>query len=194
MKRLIFLVLIVIGLNSYSQDKGEIGLSFGMGESNLLQFVQLEGAGSSTGLEFYSLSLKYLKPINTWLSFQTGLDFGYHNFLHKGAVDPNHQFEPVREKAFLTSIPFVLRATFLKHFFFSSGILLDMDFNNADYIDNQTGIGAQVGFGAHYRFKQGFGIYVNPTISLHSMVPFSVSNYHERILESGFRFGVTYKL
>lgn len=194
MKHLILLVLIFIGLNSFSQEKGEISLSFGTGKSHLIQFVDLDGAGSSTGQEFYSFSLSYVMPINSWLDFQTGLDFGYHKFKFEAAYDPNFQYEPVIEKAFVASLPLTFRVNLSEYFFFNSGALVDMDFSTGDYVDNQTGIGAMAGFGAQYRFKQGIGIFVNPILSFHSLISFSSSKYPERIFESGIRFGISYML
>jgi hypothetical protein len=194
MKQLLIITLLFIGINSYSQNKGTIGLSFATGQSELTPFVLLEGAGSSTGQEFYSLSFSYVKPINGWLNLQTGLDFSFHNFLYKGAVMPDQQFDPVREKTIVYSIPLGFRAYFLKYFYFNTSALLDLDFSNNQYIHNQTGFGAQAGFGFHYRFKQRFGVFVNPILTIHSLVPFDFSNYHERIIESGVRVGISYGL
>lgn len=194
MKHLFLLVLIFIGLSSFSQEKGEIYLSFGTGESDLIQFADLDGAGSNTGQEFYSFSLSYVKPINTWLDLQTGLDLGYHKFKFTGTfVHPDIPLESKIEEAYLVSIPMAIRVNFLKYFFISTGVLLDLDFNQAQYTDNQTGIGAMAGLGAQYRFKQGIGIFVNPILSFHSLVPFSSTNYHERIFESGIRLGISYR-
>lgn len=194
MKHLILIVLLLIGVCSYSQEKGEIYLSFGTGESDLIQFTSLVGAGSSTGQEFYSFSLGYLKPINRWLDLQSGLDFGYHKFKFTASiVDPNILVAPKIEEAYLVSIPVAIRVNFLKYFFISTGVLLDLDFNEAQCTDNQTGIGAMAGFGAQYRFKQGIGVFVNPILSFHSLVPFSINKYHERIFESGIRAGVSYR-
>lgn len=194
MKRLILLVLIFIGLVSFSQEKGEISISFGTGESDLIQFAQLDGAGSSSGLKFYNFSLGYLKSLNSWLAFRTGLDLGYHRFKFVAAFDPNFQIEPKYENAYVLSIPITFQTNFFKYFFFNAGALIDMDLNNADYVDSQTGIGAQAGFGAQYRFNKGFGVFINPLISMHALIPFSTSNYPERIFESGVRFGISYKL
>ncbi|HCY01318.1 MAG TPA: hypothetical protein DG754_14365 [Bacteroidales bacterium] len=194
MKQLILLVLIFIGLNSFSQEKGEICLSLGTGKSDLIQFTDLDGAGSSTGQEFYSFSLSYIKPINSWIDLQTGLDLGYHKFKFTGTiVDPNIPLESKIEDAYLVSIPLAIRVNFLKYFYISTGVLLDLDFNQAQHTDNQTGIGAMAGLGAQYRFKQGIGVFVNPILSFHSLVPFSVANYHERIFESGIRLGISYR-
>jgi hypothetical protein len=194
MKQLILIALIFIGIKSFSQEKGEISISFGTGESDLIQFTQLDGAGSSTGLDFYTLSLGYVKPINSWLDFRTGLDVGYHRFKFEGAFDPNIPIDPKFENAFVVSIPITFQTSFFKYFFFNAGALIDMDINNADYVDSQTGIGAQAGFGAQYQFKNGFGLFINPLLSMHTLIPFTTSKYPERIFESGVRFGVSYKL
>jgi hypothetical protein len=194
MKQITLLALILIGLNSFSQEKGTIGLSLAIGQSEITPFVPLIGAGSSTGQGFYSLSLSYVKPINSWLNLQTGLDFGYHKFMYRSATMPDQQFDPVSENALVISVPLGFRAYFLKYFYFNTGALLDIDFSNNQYIHNQTGFGAQAGIGFHYQFKQRFGVYVNPILTIHSLVPFDFGNYHERIIESGVRFGISYGL
>jgi hypothetical protein len=72
--------------------------------------------------------------------------------------------------------------------------LIDWDFFSSQYLDNQTGFGATLGIGAAYRFKSGIGLLVTPNLKAHSLIPFSFDNYHERLMESSFQFGISYKL
>ena len=76
----------------------------------------------------------------------------------------------------------------------NGGILLDIDVSQDSPIDSQTGVGALLGIGAQYQFGNGVGIFVNPYTKIHALVPFVSESYHQRLLETGVRFGVTFVL
>ena len=82
----------------------------------------------------------------------------------------------------------------MKYCFINGGLLLDIDAGTSRPIDSQTGIGSVMGLGIKYDFKSGFTAFVNPYYKLHSLVPFSSGDNHQRIMESGFRFGLMYSL
>ena len=48
--------------------------------------------------------------------------------------------------------------------------------------------------GIKYDFRFGGSLFFNPYGKIHSLVPFGGWKHHDRILESGWKFGFTYKL
>jgi len=89
------------------------------------------------------------------------------------------------------NIPLTLRANFLKYFFINGGLFVDIDISTSSPVDNQTGIGALLGISVKYDFKNGISVFGNPYTKLHSLIPFSDTKYHQRILETGIRIGIT---
>ena len=69
-----------------------------------------------------------------------------------------------------------------------------MDAGTSGPIDGQTGIGSMLGLRIKYDFKSGLSVFVNPYYKMHSLVPFSSGDNHQRLMESGFRFGLMYQL
>ncbi len=190
---MLFYIFLLSNFLANAQGRSEIGVSFTKGENDLVMFQLLEGAASHYGRGFYGAGFHYFKSLNSWLDFETSIDFGY----HKISIEPAFigiTVEPIRDEIFLTSLPFKLRAIFLKFFFVNAGVLIDWDFFTSQYLDNQTGFGATLGIGAAFRFKSGVGLFVTPNLKAHSLIPFSLDEYHERLLESSFQFGVSYKL
>lgn len=192
MKKLLVIILCTCGFSAFSQSKGHISFGVAFGDNDMVQFKQLVGAGSHSGKGFYSLEFNYQKPLNRFFDFETGLAFGNYNFLISGA--PGVDFEPVSEKTLLFTIPVTVRVNFLKYFFVNVGALMDMDFSNSSYLDNQTGVGAKFGVGIQYRLNSGMGFFIYPNLRAHSLAPFLSANYQERLFESSIQFGVSYKL
>lgn len=195
MRKFLIIAMALFPLLSISQERGEVSLSVSKSENDMFYFTPLVGAGSHNGNGGYGVSIGYSTPLNGWLMFQTGLDFGYHTFTIEPAfVDPRIDVLAPKESMFLTSIPIGLRVNFLKYFYINAHTLIDIDFNQAQYLHDQTGLGAQLAIGFNYRFKQGFGVHLSPFLGIHSIVPFSLSNNHRRLFESGLKLGVLYKL
>jgi hypothetical protein len=91
----------------------------------------------------------------------------------------------------LLNVPATLKVKFLKYFFVNAGVLIDIDVSNSIYFENQTGFGGIAGFGANYDFNSGLSVFLNPYIKAHSWIDVS---RRQKILEKGFRLGVTYDL
>jgi len=107
---------------------------------------------------------------------------------------PPMEYPPYSAKFSLINIPVTLRVNFLKYFFINGGILFDIDSSASSPIDSQTGIGSILGLGIKCDFKSGLSVFANPYLKAHSMIPFSSGDNHQRLMESGFRFGLMYQL
>ena len=72
--------------------------------------------------------------------------------------------------------------------------MIDIDVADSDDYDKQTGLGAMIGFGAKYDFSSGLSVFVNPYIKGHSLLSFTMDNYHMRLMNAGIRLGIMYNL
>ena len=71
---------------------------------------------------------------------------------------------------------------------------MDINAIKSEYIDSQTGIGGIIGLGLKYDSQLGVSVFVNPYFKAYSLIPFTEVDNHQRLMESGLRFGLMYKL
>ena len=192
-----FILPIIIGLipvfiQAQTGDKGKIGLSYSINSGSSVIQPALEGSASHDITHASGVGLIYLKPINNWLELETGLTYTLFKLTTTSSPTP----EVTTRNSTMSSldIPVGVRAGFLKYFFANGGLLLDLDMMSDAQVDNQSGIGLMLGFGVKYDFPFGGSLFINPYGKLHSLLPFSLDKSHDRILESGLKFGFTYKL
>jgi len=190
MKRIIFsscLLLFSVYINAQ-----KIGVTFSsFGQNNVIRFVGLEGAASYSSDHFYILGITCLYPLNR-LEIETGLEYASHTLLVKPNLPPAMDNSPHSARFSLMNIPLTFRINFLKYFFLNGGVIIDIDISSEMPLDKQTGIGSMLGAGVKYDFDFGGSVFVNPYMKLHSLVPFFRDNYHQRLLESGIKLGISY--
>lgn len=175
--------------------KGKIGLTFSaFGESDVFQSEELVGAPGYDCEHHFAVGIVYLKPLNSWLELETGLEFTRHTISVIPNLPPQNDYSGRQEHLSLLSIPILVRATFLKYLFMNSGLIISSDASASSPIDSQTGFGPLLGAGVKYDFKCGGSLFVNPYIKCHSLVPLVPDDYHQRLMESGVRFGMTWQL
>jgi len=193
----------VASLSSYAQKneekprKSKIGITFSsFGENDVIRSQELIGSASKIGDEFFTFGIDYLSKLNSFLDVETGIEYSNHKILVKPMVIPNmDSYSPGYSASIsLINIPVTLRVNFLKYCFINGGLLFEMDASTSSPIESQTGIGSVLGLGIKYDFKSGLSVFANPYYKMHSLVPFSSGDNHQRIIESGFRFGLMYKL
>lgn len=199
--RLLFILfsLLIISHLCPAQDNSpnanKIGITYSsFGSNDVVRFEELIGSASYDGDGFYSIGVTYLHPIYNWLELETGIEFSKHTITVNPNLPPDMVRNPYKSNFSLINIPLTVRANFLKYLFVNGGLLMDIDVSNNSVIDSQTGIGMQVGCGVKYDFKFGTSLFVNPYYKSHALIPFSSEDYPQRVLESGIRIGLTYKL
>jgi len=206
MKKLALLILcfiFVASLSSLAQKnenearKGQIGITFSsFGENDVFRSQELIGSAGKSGDSFYTFGINYLYKLNNTFDVETGIEYSNHKIIIRPMVLPDMDTYSPNYSANLSlvNIPVTLRVNFLKYFFVNGGILFEMDASTSSPIDGQTGIGSILGLGIKYDFKSGLSAFINPYLKAHSLVPFSSGDNHQRLMESGFRFGLMYKL
>ncbi len=168
--------------------KGELNFTFATGTNVILE-PQLDGAGSYNGEGFYGIGLSYLKPLNNWLSMETGL--AYTNY----TVSVTPGFYPGREMATRTSslallsVPITARANFWKYLFVQAGVVADFE-TKSSFVDDQSGIGFIAGVGLKYSFSPKVSAFVNPFLQQHAVIAFRAQNYQQSMLDAGVRLGI----
>ncbi len=186
---ILFLFLISITLNAQDTHKqkryGKIGLTYSsFGKNKVHRTDVLDGDASYKGVDFYTLGITYLIPVNGLLELEMGLEYSKHTI---AVSTQNAEFS-------LVNIPVTLRANLFKYFFLNGGAFLDIDNAGDGPLDSQTGIGALFGAGVKYDFKSGVSIFINPYLKLHSLFQYSQVDDHKQLYEAGVRMGVTYEL
>ena len=184
--------LLPIFINAQTTEKGKIGLNYSLNGGTSVIQPALESAASKDITAASGIGLIYLKPINPWLEWETGLTYTLYKV--KTTSSPVPEVTTRNSTLSLLDIPIGVRAGFWKYFFASGGLLLDLDMMSNSSISSQTGIGLMLGLGVKYDFSFGGSLFINPYGKLHALLPFSSDKHQDRILESGLKFGITYQL
>ncbi|MCF6242219.1 MAG: porin family protein [Bacteroidales bacterium] len=176
-----------------AKKKNQISISYSsFGNNELISFQNLDGAPSYNGDYYYSFGIHYLHSLNKWLFIESGIEYAKHRFTVAPNLPPNISASTYSFNLFLLEIPFTLRAEFLKYFFVNTGSFIDFDIRKNNTPESQTGTGTMFGAGAKYDFKSGFSIFAAPYVKVHSLLPFNKENNQFHLMESGFRFGISY--
>ena len=197
LKSIITLSILFVGCQFINGQKNipnkRVGITFSsFGDNELVQFASLDGAASYSSKTFYTFGVNYIHPLNSWLDIETGVEYAKHTVTVHPNLPPDMDDSPRNVNFSLINIPITVRANFLHFFFVNGGMLLGFDADLSSPIE--PGVGALLGIGAQYEFKNGIGLFVNPYSKAHALIPFSPESYPLRMLESGVRVGVTYGL
>jgi hypothetical protein len=203
MKRILFLLAVYLLANQIiliaQEEKTifdcKIGITFSsFGNNHVFRFNELLGAASYSGENSNTIGICYVYGLNKWLETETCLEYSWHNIIINPNLPPNMDNSPRKANFSLINIPVTLRANFLRYLFLNGGLILDIDASKNFPIDSQTGIGAILGVAIKYDFNFGVSAFINPYTKVHSLIPFSFENYHQRLWENGLRIGITYDL
>jgi len=127
------------------------------------------------------------------LEFETGVEYANHKF-YIASTDPLIDAKGITTNISVINIPLSLRVNFARYFFINGGLNVDINPVKSEYIDSQTGIGGIIGLGIKYDSPFGISVFVNPYFKAYSLIPFTEVDNHQRLMESGLRFGLMYKL
>ncbi|HHT23569.1 MAG TPA: hypothetical protein GXZ87_09730 [Bacteroidales bacterium] len=172
----------------FAQSKGTVGFSFSAINKNaMVNTANKYYENTTVGRGFMSFEANYWHPITDWLELETGLNYSRQRFdeilpLVDGEAEP--QINKKDEN--LLNIPIGVKAEFLKYGFVNSGILVD--------VTHEAGIGSYFGGGVSFVSPVGFGVFVNPYVKMHSILPVDFNFTSRKVLEMGIKIGVSYKL
>lgn len=210
MEKIVFFITlsIIISFSSFAQSnhgqtmESRIGVTYStFGEHSIVRFRETEedagysiqGNSNSRGDQFYVAGINYLYPLSNVIEFETGIEYANHNFFIS-STDPLIDADGIKTSISVINIPLSLRVNFARYFFINGGLNVDINTTKSEYIDSQTGIGGIIGFGLKYDSQSGISVFVNPYFKAYSLIPFTEVENHQRLMESGLRFGLMYKL
>jgi hypothetical protein len=174
---------------------GKIGISYSsFGTNDLIYFEGLDGAPTYNSNNFFVFGFNYLYPLNNWLEFETCIEYAKHRITVEPNLPPGYNSSPYTDDFSLLEIPLGIRINFLQFFFLNTGIFVDMNVSQSSSVYSQSGIGVMGGIAAKYDFKFRLSVFVNPYIKAHSLIAFEKDNHQLHLMETGFRFGITYTL
>ena len=199
---LLICLILVATLSSYAQQdarlttKGQVGITLSsFGTADLFTTAKTVGGPGYSGDGYYSIGINYIHPLNKTLDLESGMEFSNYRITIKPGVNPGNIYPSYGAKFSLINIPVYLRVNFARYFFVTGGLFLGMDVSTSMPVGSQTGIGANAGLGLKYDFKGRVTAFVNPYIKVHSLVSFGSDNHsRQHLIESGFRFGLLYRL
>lgn len=173
----------------------KIGITYSsFGVNEVFRTSGLDGDGSYDSKSFCTIGVNYIHPLSNWLEMETGVEYARHTISITSSPNPNVDKTSRNASFSLVNIPLTVKANFLKLFFVNGGVFLDIDVSKNSAIDSQTGLGTMLGIGMQYEFGNGVNVFVNPYTKVHALVPFVHESYHQRLLETGVRFGVMFVL
>jgi len=193
MKKILILLLCLIGLQCFAQNKSEIGISFGSGSCDLMSFAKTVGGAGYSGDGYFAFGITYINPIYSWLGFETGLEYSDNKITISSNLPPQYPKVTRHEKIGLLSVPIACRINFLKYAFLNGGLLFDVDTNLSPSVHSQSGIGALLGIGLKYDFKSGITLAVNPNLRIHRIISFNRNGSDQRLIDSGVKLGIGYR-
>lgn len=182
--------IILVSLNSFSQDHNEFRVYYGTSDSELLRNEDLVGTGSSDVEQFSEFGFRYLRKINDHLALETGVNYAFGDL----KLSPPYMGEPVqaREEKFESiSIPVYANYTLWNFLFINGGPIIDFQLSD-NTTDPQSGIGYGLGIGGKYSWNN-FVVYLNPNFKRHAVIPFDKENYHQKLTEFGIQLGLGYR-
>lgn len=192
---LMLFAIVVADAQTEFDKSSKLGLVFGTGGMEVVNFKQLSGSGGRDGKGYFVAGISYIKPLKKWFSLETGLEYSHYKIKASSAPMPGMWYWGT--EASLIAIPVNARFNFLKYFYGQGGLLFDIDVSKKDDIDKQTGIGINLGLGAQYNFKGGLSLFLNPYIRNHGLIAFNPPREifsNDMIWESGVKLGILYAL
>ncbi len=179
-----------------SENTGsKVGIYFAsFGENPAIPFARLVGSASYEGAGFYTLGASYARPLSRRFELKTGLAFSRHKILVQPNLPPDMDNSPYETTLHLFTVPCLVRLNMGRLFFLNGGAMLNVDTGLSTPVDNQSGIGAMLGFGLGYEFHSGISFHMNPYMKAHALVPFAPDMYHHHLMESGIQLGLAYRL
>lgn len=192
----VLLFIFVLFASEMKAQKAEVGITFSaLSNNDIARFKSIEDDSGSDAGKSYSFGVTYVKPLNSWLSIESGIEFLQGKAATHSIVSTMYGLSTVSHSGTMSliNIPVGLRASFWKYCFVNGGLFIDMDTSSDSPINSQSGIGSQLGFGLKYNFKTGISVFVNPYTKIHAF-PLSFQSNQEHLFESAIRFGMSYQL
>lgn len=186
--RFLVALLLLCSVHAFSQSKNSISLVYGISSTTVDTHNAIgdNGYTDKSGTQFGAL---YTIQLVKFLSIETGLMYA-NDKTALTYIIPGHGEGMQQGNIQLLSVPVYAKFTFLKYLFANAGFSVDKQTNYHinPILDDQSGIGAEVGVGGQYDFSH-LRVFVNPFIRGHAIYS---DRHNDQLTEQGVRFGVGY--
>ncbi|MDR1983773.1 MAG: outer membrane beta-barrel protein [Prevotellaceae bacterium] len=191
---LAFSILVNAQENNIKKYISKVGITFSsLGTDDVFYVENVVGDGSYKSRNIYAFGFNYTLELNKWIELETGIEYSKHNI----TITPAYtgiEVQPYKTNFALLNIPVTARINFLKYFFINGGFIIDIDVSSNHHVNEQTGIGAILGIAAKCDLNPKISVFLNPYSKIHSLIPLVENRFNQKVLESGFRFGLMYKI
>ena len=172
-----------------------VGLNGSISTCKLIRY----GGKIDDGIKYYEqigflVGIKYLRIINDKFAIETGLDFSRNSFKYSYINQMGlEEYSADPENVDLFSIPVNLKVNF-KKFSIKGGIQYDRSVSEftSRIIDNQEGMGINLGIGKDFYISDGFIVFASPVIIFHNIIPFHTADDQQRLTELGIKIDFKY--
>jgi hypothetical protein len=199
-KRILFLLFILPFATMYAQEKDfNRDLMAGVYASGGLNMpVRLttkyitEETSPWHGFESLSAGVRFSGMVSPEYRFEIAACWSFHKIGFELSPPIYDESKTYIETFETISIPVTFKRYLQNNFFFSAGTIIDFALHdNPVRLDAQTGFGLTIGAGREFRTRW-FTFDLAPGLELHSVVPFTEDNYHQRLFVAGLRIGFSY--
>ena len=189
--KLLLATLILISTQVYSQSKNSISLYYGVAAND----VNIHGAIGDYGYKPKSgtvIGFGFAHNLNNSFALETGLQYSSNKALLTSIVGGRGEISS-GGRVKLVTIPIYGKYTFLKYLYVNAGFLVDFDFgyDNDSVVNEQMGIGAEIGVGGKYNFGP-INLFINPFLQEHRLIGFNSNGRTNSLENAGVKFGVGY--
>lgn len=193
-KLLILFAFAIVSQFAYSQNHS-FGLSYSYiynGGAN--DYAELVGASSYHIKNGGQYNLNYKYQLSKNLNLISGLQFQQIGMQSQNGSTTG-ELQTWDFQVDYLNIPILANLTFLKYLFVEGGPMLNFQINEEDSngIDDQTGVGLSLGFGAQYDMGK-LNFFLKSQNQIQTLIPFNRENYHDRLIANSLSVGFFYQL
>jgi len=199
-KRILLLLFVLPFATTYAQEKDYsrdlmAGVYASGGINTPVRFTTkyiTEETSPWHGYESLSAGIRFSGIVFPEYRIEIGASYSF-NKIGFELSPPIYDESKIYTETFETiSIPVTIKRYLQNNFFFSAGTIIDFALHDKRVrLDAQTGFGLTIGAGREFRTRW-VTFDISPGLEIHSVVPFSEDNYHQRLLVAGLKIGISF--
>jgi len=183
MKNILIVFLLSFVFFAHAQKgSGTFSASYGIGKGQVkTQLAKAEMLGIYAEGDVRTFDLNLAGAISKSTAIEIGVRVLNHQYQFT-SFDFSRKIVTENRSVNTMVFPIKLRVDILKYFFISGGILLSADIGRSRQVD----LGAGIGAGVQYYFKNKYGFFIHPQTNVHTLII--------GLSESHIAFGVSYRI
>ncbi|MEJ5994062.1 outer membrane beta-barrel protein [Pedobacter sp. Du54] len=193
-KILVFPFLFLVMICNGQEHKKIFSINYGFGQP--ISFRDKESSGGvGCGCVIFKEEIKPLKTFGFGYLYQTNK----HLFIETGLSYSQYKNEDnsINDEDNLLNVLVKLRHTFGKYIFLNYGLSIDVGISSSKFYgqNNYAGLGASLGLGGQYHFKNNLGVFILPNLNYSGLISSEAQNRNSSrplSLYSNVNLGLTY--